>query len=78
MSLPSIAIIDFSSRSDREVQDTLRAVNRQIVEDFMPVLFGRQLLPQVPRASLDLMGLTLGQAAGESRSKERWSVRSAA
>ena len=44
MSLPSIAIIDFSSRSDREVQDALRAVNRQIVEDFMPIWGGGRML----------------------------------
>jgi len=37
MSIPSIAIINFSSRSDQEVQTAIRAVNRQIQYDFMPL-----------------------------------------
>jgi hypothetical protein len=37
MSQPSIAIINFSSiLSDTDVQTAIRAVNRQIVEDFVP------------------------------------------
>lgn len=37
MSLPSIAIINFSSLSDQEVQQAIRTVNRQVTEDFMPI-----------------------------------------
>lgn len=45
MTLPSIAIINFSSKSDQDVQDAIRVVNRQIREDFMPIWgSGRDLL----------------------------------
>ena len=37
MPLPDIAIINFSSIEDHEVQRVIRAVNRQITEDFMPI-----------------------------------------
>lgn len=37
MAQPSIAVINFSSRPDPEVQQAIRAVNRQIGEDFMPI-----------------------------------------
>ena len=37
MSLPDIAVINFSSVSDREVQAAIRAINRQVVEDFQPI-----------------------------------------
>lgn len=37
MWLPTVAVINFSNRSDQEVQDALRAINRQVREDFMPV-----------------------------------------
>lgn len=37
MLLPTIAIINFSRRSDQEVQDAIRAINRQVREDFMPL-----------------------------------------
>ena len=37
MWFPTVAIINFSRRSDQEVQDAIRAINRQIREDFMPV-----------------------------------------
>lgn len=37
MLLPTVAIINFSRRSDQEVQDAIRAINRQVREDFMPV-----------------------------------------
>lgn len=37
MSLPTIAIINFSSLDDQEVQRAIRAVNRQVTEDFMPI-----------------------------------------
>ncbi len=38
MSLPSIAMYNFSAHvNDQEVQNVIRAVNRQIVEDFMPI-----------------------------------------
>ncbi len=36
--VPSIAVINFSTQlDDREVQHAIRAVNRQVVEDFMPI-----------------------------------------
>lgn len=38
MSQPSIAVINFSANlSDQTVQDVLRAINRQIIEDFVPI-----------------------------------------
>ena len=38
MSVPSIAVINFSTQlDDRAVQHAIRAVNRQVVEDFMPI-----------------------------------------
>lgn len=37
MSVPDIAIINFSSIPDGEVQNVLRAINRQVTEDFMPI-----------------------------------------
>ena len=38
MSQPSIAVVNFSGNlADQTVQDALRAVNRQIFEDFVPV-----------------------------------------
>ena len=52
MSLPSIAIINFSSRSDQEVQDAIRAINRQVEEDFMPV-WGSGRLSKLYAASFD-------------------------
>ncbi len=45
MSLPSISIINFSTElSDQEVQDAIRAMNRQVVEDFLPVWGGGRIL----------------------------------
>lgn len=38
MSLPTMSVINFSSKlSDAEVQTAIRAVNRQILEDFAPI-----------------------------------------
>ena len=37
MSLPTIAIINFSDVPDPGVQDAIRAINRQVIEDFIPV-----------------------------------------
>jgi hypothetical protein len=38
MSLPSISIINFSANlDDQQVQDVIRAINRQITEDYLPV-----------------------------------------
>ncbi len=37
MSIPVIAVINFSSISDREAQKAIRAINRQVAEDFMPI-----------------------------------------
>ena len=37
MSLPDTAIINFSSVSDRKAQRAIRAVNRQVTEDFTPI-----------------------------------------
>ena len=45
MSLPSIAVINFTSTlHDQAVQDAIRVVNRQVTEDFIPLWgYGRQL-----------------------------------
>lgn len=45
MSSPSIAVINFTSRlNDQAVQDAIRAVNRQVQEDFVPIWgYGRVL-----------------------------------
>ena len=38
MTLPSIAVINFSQQLDeQEVQEAIRAVNRQVLEDFLPI-----------------------------------------
>lgn len=37
MSLPDIAVINFSSIPDTKAQEVIRAVNRQVMEDFMPI-----------------------------------------
>jgi hypothetical protein len=37
MEIPSIAVINFSGLDNTEVKDAVRAVNRQIKEDFMPI-----------------------------------------
>jgi len=37
MNLPEIAIYNFSSKTDNEVQNAVRSVNRQVLEDFAPV-----------------------------------------
>ena len=47
MAQPSVAVINFSERSDQRVQDAIRSVNRQISEDFMPLWgTGRELFLQ--------------------------------
>ena len=37
MSLPTISVVNFSAAAEDEVQRAVRAVNRQIVEDFLPI-----------------------------------------
>jgi hypothetical protein len=37
MSLPDIAVVNFSSVSDADAQAAIRAVNRQVLEDFQPI-----------------------------------------
>ena len=37
MPIPVIAVINFSAVSDRVAQEAIRAVNRQVTEDFMPI-----------------------------------------
>lgn len=37
MSLPTIAVVNFSELAEDEIQRAVRAVNRQIVEDFLPI-----------------------------------------
>ena len=37
MSLPDIAIVNFSSVPDAQAQAAIRAVNRQVIEDFQPI-----------------------------------------
>lgn len=69
MSLPSISIINFSSQlSDQAVQDAIRVVNRQVVEDFMPVWGGgRNLrLHASPFDPTDESTLTEDPVQGES------------
>jgi len=54
MSLPSISVINFSNNlvSDQEAQDAIRAVNRQIFEDYQPVWgHGRRLFLHAPTFS---------------------------
>jgi len=56
MASPSIVVINFSGRSDEEVQEAIRAVNRQVNEDFVPVwgqgralqLYGAAFDPREP------------------------------
>jgi hypothetical protein len=45
MSLPSIAVVNFASTlNDQAVQDAIRVVNRQVMEDFVPIWgYGRRL-----------------------------------
>lgn len=52
MQLPSIAIINFSDLQEQEVQDAVRAVNRQVTEDFLP-LWGCGRLCKVYATSVD-------------------------
>ncbi len=40
MNLPEIAVYNFSAKSDADVQTAIRAVNRQVLEDFAPVWGG--------------------------------------
>jgi len=38
MALPSISVINFASElDDRDIQNAIRSVNRQILEDFTPI-----------------------------------------
>jgi hypothetical protein len=37
MDLPDLAIINFSSVPEREARTAIRAVNRQVMEDFVPI-----------------------------------------
>ena len=37
MNHPDIAIINFSDLTDADVQRAVRSINRQVVEDFMPI-----------------------------------------
>jgi len=69
MSLPSISIINFSRRlQDRDVQDAVRSVNRQVMEDFIPIWGnGRILRLHAPSADPeDLSSLTEEAVRGES------------
>jgi hypothetical protein len=69
MSLPSISIIKFSPQlSDQAVQDAIRAVNRQIVEDFVPIWGnGRTLRLHAPSFNIeDPNALTEEPIRGES------------
>lgn len=45
MSLPSIAVINFSpDLTDQDVQEAIRAVNRKVTEDFIPIWGGGRTL----------------------------------
>ena len=37
MNMPDLAIINFSSLADHQAQEAIRAVNRQVTEDFLPI-----------------------------------------
>jgi len=54
MSVPTISIINFSPQlSDQAVQDAIRAVNRQIAEDFVPIWGnGRTLRLHAPSVNI--------------------------
>lgn len=43
MNLPEIAVYNFSSKSDAEVQRAVRSINRQVTEDFLPIWGGGYL-----------------------------------
>ncbi len=41
MALPSISVINFApTLDDRDIQNAIRAVNRQVLEDFAPIWAG--------------------------------------
>ena len=53
MNLPSISIINFSSElKDKDIQTAIRAVNRQVMDDFMPI-WGSGYLLRLHEASFD-------------------------
>lgn len=53
MTFPSISIINFSSHlEDQQVQETIRAVNRQITEDFAPI-WGSSYILRLHAAAFD-------------------------
>jgi len=53
MSLPSIAIINFTSNlREQDVQDVIRAINRQVVEDYVPI-WGAGRLARLHAADFD-------------------------
>ena len=69
MSFPSISIINFSTNlDDQQVQDAIRAVNRQITEDYLPVWgHGRILRLHAPTFDLsDEQTLANDPVRGES------------
>ena len=72
MSLPTISVINFSTNlSDQQIQDAIRTVNRQIVEDFMPIWgAGRRLVlhasPFLRQAPLNSQDLENHPVRGES------------
>lgn len=54
MSLPSIALYNFSAHlNDQQVQNAIRSVNRQIMEDFMPI-WGSGRMLRLHAADFDL------------------------
>ena len=54
MSLPSISIINFSNDlSEQQIQEAIRAVNRQITEDFIPI-WGSGRILRLHAATYDL------------------------
>ena len=64
MSVPSCAVINFSStQTDAMVQETIRVMNRQVMEDFMPVWgYGR---------TLKLVAATFDPADDDSLAEEK-------
>ena len=62
MSVPSIAVINFSTQlNDQDIQRAIRSVNRQVVEDFMPLWGAGRVLklhePVSDPADIDTLAL---------------------
>lgn len=65
MRLPTISVINFSSQTDATIQRAVRAVNRQVEEDFMPA-WGHGWRCRVDAPAFDPIGLTVDQLSDET------------